>query len=189
MDWHKELGWLTLRIMSIHHLDTFRYWFGDPGGVYCSFRTDPRTKFPHTDGVCAYILEYDNGLRCVGIDDPWAGPAKEGCPADLRIGWRVEGTKGLALGDIGWCKDPYTTPSTIRYAAIGDQDWQRPSWTESWFPDAFIGTMAQLLIALETGREPAISGRDNLKTMALVEAAYLSAASSKLVDPAFCQAG
>ena len=78
---------------------------------------------------------------------------------------------------------PYTTPSTIRYAAIGVPEWQRPSWTESWFPDAFIGTMAQLLIALETGREPAISGRDNLKTMALVEAAYLSAASFKSVDP------
>src|SRR5438105_2948142 len=23
-DWHQRLGWLTLRIMSIHHLDTFR---------------------------------------------------------------------------------------------------------------------------------------------------------------------
>ncbi len=175
MDWHKELGWLTLRIMSIHHLDTFRYWFGDPEGIYCSVRTDPRTKFPHTDGICTYILEYANGLRCVGIDDTWTGPAKEGCLADIGIEWRIEGTKGLAIGDIGWCKDPSTSPSTIRYAAIGDKDWHRPVWTESWFPDAFIGTMAQLLIALETGREPAISGRDNLKTMALVEAAYLSA--------------
>src|SRR6266851_7721503 len=55
MDWHKELGWLTLRIMSIHHLDTFRYWFGDPEAIYCSVRTDPRTKFPHTDGICTYI--------------------------------------------------------------------------------------------------------------------------------------
>jgi predicted dehydrogenase len=174
MDWHKDLGWLTLRIMSIHHLDTFRYWFGDPEGIYCSVRTDPRTKFPHRDGICTYILEYTNGLRCVGIDDTWTGPAKEGCLADIRIEWRIEGTKGLAVGDIGWCKDPYTSPSTIRYASIGDQDWHRPAWTESWFPDAFIGTMAQLLIALESGREPAISGRDNLKTMALVEAAYLS---------------
>ena len=175
MDWHKELGWLTLRIMSIHHLDTFRYWFGDPEGIYCSVRTDPRTKFQHTDGICTYILEYANGLRCVGIDDTWTGPAREGCPADIGIEWRIEGTKGLAIGDIGWCKDPYTSPSTIRHAAIGDKDWHRPVWTESWFPDAFIGTMAQVLIALESGREPAISGRDNLKTMALVEAAYLSA--------------
>jgi predicted dehydrogenase len=35
--------------------------------------------------------------------------------------------------------------------------------------------MGQLLIALESGGEPAISGRDNLKTMALVDAAYLAA--------------
>jgi hypothetical protein len=32
--------------------------------------------------------------------------------------------------------------------------------------------MAQLLCALEDGTEPEISGRDNLKTMALVEACY-----------------
>jgi predicted dehydrogenase len=181
MDWHRELGWLTLRIMSIHHLDTFRYWFGNPEGIYCSVRTDPRTKFSHTDGICTYVVEYGDGLRCVGIDDTWTGPAKEGCPADIRIEWRIEGTKGLAIGDIGWCKNPYTTPSTIRYATIGDKDWHRPTWSESWFPDAFIGTMAQLLIALETDQEPAISGRDNLKTMALVEAAYVSAAQSRSI--------
>jgi predicted dehydrogenase len=174
-DWHKDLGWLTLRIMSIHHLDTFRYWFGDPEGIYCSMRTDPRTKFPHTDGICTYILEYGKGLRCVGIDDTWTGPAKEGCPGDIYIKWRIEGMNGLAIGDIGWCKDPYTTPSTIRYASQGDKQFHAPIWSESWFPDAFIGTMAQLLIALEDSTEPAISGRDNLKTMALVDAAYLSA--------------
>src|SRR5437667_160925 len=144
MDWQKELGWLTLRIMSIHHLDTFRYWFGDPEGIYCSVRPDPRTKFPHRDGICTYILEYRNGLRCVGIDDTWTGPAREGCPANIRIQWRIECTNGLAIGDIGWCKDPYTTPSTIRYAAKGMLQFQGPVWAESWFPNAFIGTMAQL---------------------------------------------
>jgi len=184
MDWHRQLGWLTLRMMSIHHLDTLRYWFGEPDGLYCSVRTDPRTQFPHTDGICAYILDYANGLRCVGIDDTWTGPAREGCPADIRLQWRIEGTDGLAIGDIGWCKDPHTSPSTIRYATKGMPGFQSPVWPESWFPDAFIGTMAQLLVALENGKEPAISGRDNLKTMALVEAAYLSAASCKLIHPA-----
>lgn len=174
--WQAALGWVTLRIMSIHHLDCFRYWFGDPEGIYCSVRPDPRTRFPHRDGICAYVLEYAGGLRCVGLDDVWTGPAKEGCPAENYIRWRIEGTDGLAIGDIGWCKDPYTTPSTLRYAAKGDARFHEPRWTESWFPDAFIGTMAQLLVALETGVEPAISGRDNLKTMALVEAAYESAA-------------
>jgi predicted dehydrogenase len=184
MPWHKDLGWLTLRIMSIHHLDTFRYWFGDPDRIYCSVRPDPRTTFPHHDGIAAYILEYASGLRCVGIDDTWTGPAREGCPPDIRIQWRIEGMNGLAIGDIGWCKDPYTTPSAIKYAAKGDRDFHTPVWQESWFPDAFAGTMAQLLVALETGAEPAISGRDNLRTMALVEAAYQSAERHRAVAPA-----
>jgi predicted dehydrogenase len=181
MPWQRDLGWVTLRIMSIHHLDTFRYWFGDPERIFCSFRTDPRTDFQHEDGICAYILEYADGLRCVGIDDTWTGPAKEGCPSDLYIRWRVEGLNGLAMGDIGWCKDPYTTPSTIRYAAKGHSTFREPRWPESWFPDAFVGTMAQLLIALETGTEPAISGRDNLKTLALVDAGYQSAREHRAV--------
>jgi predicted dehydrogenase len=183
MPWHRELRGLTLRVMSIHHLDAFRYWFGEPTSIYCSVRPDPRTPFPHSDGICTYILEYLSGLRCVAIDDPWTGPAREGCPADLRIRWRLEGLQGLALGDLGWCKDPYTTPSTLKYAAKGDLDFHRPSWTESWFPDAFVGTMAQLLVALETSTEPAISGHDNLKTLALVDAAYVSAAESRAVSP------
>src|SRR5579883_950175 len=56
--WQTELGWATLRIMSIHHLDTFRYWFGSPARIFCSTRSDPRTQFRHTDGICIYILEY-----------------------------------------------------------------------------------------------------------------------------------
>ena len=182
MPWQEELGWVTLRIMSIHHIDCLRYWFGDPEGIYCSTRTDPRTKFPHTDGICTYILEYANGLRCVVIDDIWTGPAKEGCPVDVSIKWRIEGMNGIAMGDIGWCKDPYTSPSSIKYASKGDTSFHEPKWTESWFPDAFAGTMAQLLIAIETKSEPAISGRDNLKTMALVEAAYKSAEQFRSVE-------
>ena len=183
MPWQQRLGWVTLRIMSIHHIDTFRYWFGDPARIYCSVRTDPRTTFDHHDGIASYILEYDSGLRCVAIDDVWTGPAREGAPADIGIQWRIEGLDGLAIGTVGWCHDPYTTPSTIRYATKGDDDFHAPQWQESWFPDAFVGTMAQLLIALETGEEPAIGGRDNLRTMALVEAAYQSAEQHRAVSP------
>ena len=183
MPWQADLGWVTLRIMSIHHLDTLRYWFGDPERIFCSLRPDPRTKFTHQDGICTYILEYANGLRCVCIDDVWTGPAREGCPGDNYIRFRIEGSEGLAIGDIGWCKDPYTTPSTIQYARKGDSGFHRPTWSESWFPDAFVGTMADLLIALETGKTPTLGGRDNLRTMALVEAGYLSAKEGRAISP------
>jgi len=182
MPWQERQGWVTLRIMSIHHMDTCRYWFGNPERIYCTTRPDPRTSFPHTDGIASYILEYKSGLRCIAIDDTWTGPAREGAPADIGIQWRIEGLEGLAMGDIGWCQDPYTTPSSVRYATKGDDDFTSPTWEESWFPDAFIGTMAQLLIALETDEQPAICGRDNLNTMALVEAAYQSAEEHRAIE-------
>lgn len=182
--WQAETGSASLWIMSIHHLDCMRYWFGDPARVFCSARPDPRTSFPHNDGICTTILEYESGLRCVVIDDVWTGPVKEGCPGDIRIEWRVEGLDGLAIGDIGWCKDPFTTPSTMRYARKGDAAFRHFTPQQSWFPDAFSGTMSQLLIALESGQPPAISGRDNLRTIALVEAAVLSAKEHRMVAPA-----
>ena len=177
-----ELRWLTLRTLSIHHLDSFRYWFGDPANIYCSVRADPRKQAHLADAICVSVLEYAGGLRCVAIDDPWTGPAREGCPSDTHLEWRIEGVNGLALGDIGCCKEPVTTPSTLCYAAKGDPVFCTPKWAESWFPDAFIGTMAQLLLALERDLAPALSGRDHLKTMALVEAACLSATERRAVS-------
>jgi predicted dehydrogenase len=43
--------------------------------------------------------------------------------------------------------------------------------------------MGELLSALAERREPTISGADNLKTMALVEACYVSAREHRAVDP------
>ncbi len=182
--WQADTGSATLRIMSIHHLDCMRLWFGDPARVYCSTRPDPRTKFPHSDGICTTILEYESGLRAVIIDDVWTGPAREGCPEDIRIEWRIEGMSGLAIGEIGWCQDPYTTPSTVRYALQGNDVFTQPDLARSWFPDAFADTMGQLLVALECNEPPAITAADNLRTLALVEAAVLSAAEYRAIDPA-----
>jgi hypothetical protein len=66
----------------------------------------------------------------------------------------------------------------------GGERWISPRWSSVWFPDAFLGPMAELLCAVEENREPAISGRDNLKTMALVDACYLSAKEHRAVEPA-----
>jgi predicted dehydrogenase len=185
MPWQPRLGWVTLRIMSIHHLDVFRFLFGDPQRVFCSTRPDPRTaaKFEHSDGICLYILEYESGLRASACDDVWTGPALEGSESDIGINWRVEGTEGLARGTIGWPSYPARTPSTLDFTTTQRPGyWFQPRWKDVWFPDAFVGPMAQLLVALETNAEPEINGRDNLRTMALVEACYRSAAEHRAVE-------
>jgi predicted dehydrogenase len=183
MAWCQGLHSLSTFVMSIHHLDTFRYWFGTPDRVLASSRPDPRTRFPHRDGINLYILEYDNGCRASAWDDVWTGPAREGSESDIAIRWRVEGSDGLARGTIGWPSYPARTPSTLDFTTKSHPgSWLQPRWQEVWFPDAFAGTMAQLLCALEDRTEPEISGRDNLQTVALCEAVYTAAQEHRVTN-------
>src|SRR5204862_2217764 len=159
MPWSEKLHSLSTFVMSIHHLDTFRYWFGTPDRVLASTRPDPRTKFAHSDGINLYILEYDRGTRAASWDDVWSGPAREGAAGDIGIRWRVEGTDGLARGTIGWPAYPARTPSTLDFTTrhpvgrivnpsepggISDEErsaegrinnpsyWFQPRWKEVW---------------------------------------------------------
>lgn len=173
----QEYDRLTLLNMSIHHLDIFRFLFGDPERVYASVTEDPRTSFDHKDGIALYILEYDNGFRASAWDDVWTGPVREGAEGDIYIKWRVEGTDGMAHGTIGWPKyGDSDSQSTLQFSTKQEPNmWFTPTWPETWFPDAFIGPMAQLINAVAAGESLELTGDDNLKTMALVDAAYKSA--------------
>ncbi|MFN0153644.1 MAG: Gfo/Idh/MocA family protein [Gaiella sp.] len=172
----RDYGRIAILNMSIHHLDVFRFQFGDPKAILCSVRNDPSWDFPHEDGMAFYVLEYESGLRCVGSDDCFTW-------ADGGIEWRVEGTDGIAKGTIGWPDYPAGSPSTIDYHLRSEGDvWHRPRWDERWFPQAFAGTMAQVMEAIQTGSEPAVPGHDNLRTMALIEAAYRSVAQKRTVE-------
>jgi predicted dehydrogenase len=181
--WLRDYGRLTLLNMSVHHLDAFRFLFGDPETIFVSARKDPRTNFSHEDGICLYILEYADGLRASGWDDVWAGPRNDQDDMKPYIKWRVEGTDGLAEGTIGWPHYPNRTPSTLTFTTHSQPGvWFTPRWQEVWFPDAFQGPMAELMTAVDSGTQPATSGADNLKTMALVEAGYRSMKERRTVS-------
>jgi predicted dehydrogenase len=59
--------------------------------------------------------------------------------------------------------------------------WVEPRWSTQWFPHAFAGVMEQLQHALDSGEPPALTGADNVRTMALVEAGYRSIARNRPV--------
>ena len=89
----------------------------------------------------------------------------------------------MAQGTIGWPRYPEHTPSTLRYTCrAGGERWIAPTWDKGWFPDAFVGPMAELLVALETGCPPELSGVDTLHTLALVEACSRGAREHRLVS-------
>ena len=62
-------------------------------------------------------------------------------------------------GTIGWPSYPAREPSTLDFSTPQQSGncWIPPRWDEVWFPDAFVGTMAQLLVAVEDGSEPEIA--------------------------------
>ncbi|GAA1699196.1 Gfo/Idh/MocA family oxidoreductase [Microbacterium sediminicola] len=164
---------LTLANMSVHHLDALRYLFGDPEEITTVTRTDPRTTFAHEDGIVVSTLRFPSGVLAISTEDVWSGPRHEGFDSDQSITWRVEGTQGVAKGTIGW---PTGDPSTLTYASSLSTDgkWVTPEWDTHWFPHAFIGVMEQLQYTIATGTAPELTVADNVRTIALIEAGYLS---------------
>jgi predicted dehydrogenase len=173
---------LELYAMAIHHIDIFRYLFGTPEKITAVCRTDPRTPFEHTDGIVQYTFGYADGFMATSLDDVWAWPG-EPCEKRNYINWRVEGTEGLAEGDFGWHRRPpeYCGSSLKLANKQHPGEWVIPQWTVQWFPDAFIGTMAGLLCAVEQEKEPDIGAEDNILTLACIEACYESIQKEKTV--------
>ena len=168
---------LTLLNMSIHHLDVLRFLFGDPTEIFTAARTDPRTNFAHSDGIAASTLQFPSGLIAVSLEDVWSGPREEGFEVRHlhQVARRGHGGRGPGHDRLAGLPGRQPLDAALRLEA------RRPAapgssrrWDTMWFPHAFKGVMAQLQDALHEGEEPMLSGADNIKTMALVEAGYRS---------------
>ena len=179
-DFLKAYDRLTLANMSVHHLDVLRFLFGNPTEITTQSRKDPRTTFDHSDGITVSTLRFASGVLVVSLEDVWSGPRGEGYKDDQHITWRVDGTEGVAKGTIGW---PNGAASTLSYASRKTTGgaWVTPTWDTMWFPHAFVGVMEQLQHAITSGTPPALSVADNVHTVALIEAGYLSMAEGRTV--------
>jgi predicted dehydrogenase len=160
---------------TVHFLDTLRHLFGEPTRLTGQVRSDPL----QTEGAERWVnvwLEWEDGLEAVLFHrgTNWAG--------DTEALWRVEGTKGAIRGQFGiYDAYPPGRPDHGERYLYQVGRWETIVEGRSWIPDAFSGPMTSLLASIESGLEPVTSGRDNLKTLALVEATYESAASSRTV--------
>jgi len=92
---------------------------------------------------------------------------------------KIEGSKGAIKINFGALIDyPRGAADSFEYVLLEngiEPEWQQMHIEGSWFPHAFIGSMAQLMLAAEkTIEKPDNSVEDCIHTMACVEAAYLS---------------
>lgn len=168
---------LEVMYHSIHYLDAMRFLFGDPEWV-----TSRHAKYPkqgaRAETKTITVLDYPDGLQAlVAVNHHDESP-------DGYAIFRFLGTEGIIKGTIGLMYDyPRGRPDTfeVHRHADGPEDWQVIQLEGMWIPDAFIGPMASLMEAIQTGSAPMTDAEDNLNTLRVVEAAYRSAAENRSV--------
>lgn len=171
----------TIEVMyhSIHYLDTIRFLFGRPDRVYCAGGHHPGEEVKG-ETTTTTVLEWDHGMRgLVHVNhNNWAG--------DSYALYRWEGSDGVIRGTIGLLYNyPTGRPDTFEFTSRRQRPdyWFSAKLEDMWIPDAFIGTMGELMRAVEQGDEPENSGADNLQTLQMVLAAYRSMREHRAVPP------
>ncbi len=169
----QDSGWRTkckrhaLSVMGVHWLDGFRWMLdSEATSVFCQMRFSPAIDCAGETDAYAQIA-FANGAL-VSYIQSFSTPHRK--------------TETLVIGDAGALTLDYEG-SIIwgpgpegEITKVDDNPLAGPGKPESAFR-----ALNELLTALEAGGAPSNSGRDNLKTIALLEAAYRSAEQGAVV--------
>jgi predicted dehydrogenase len=152
---------------SIHYLDTIRALAGDPKSVFARSYGHPSSRLAQTR--TSAILDYGPPLRVTLSVNHHHDFGRQFQDASFR----VEGTTGAAMVKLGLLLDyPKGEPDELWLAKTGGP-WTQVPLEGAWFPDAFVGPMANLQ-RFAAGEDESLSTHfeDAWRTMALVEACY-----------------
>jgi predicted dehydrogenase len=159
---------------SIHYIDMVRSFLGNPAGIYAK-----TTKHPAMKELASVrsniIMDYGEITRANILTNHchMYGPGQQ----ESYI--KFEGTNGAVKINFGVLKNyPEGDTDKFEYTFLEDgkfNGWKTKEIEGSWFPHAFIGSMAQVMLAAEgIIAAPDNSVEDCIHTMACVEAAYRS---------------
>jgi len=164
---------LEIQYHSIHYVDLIRSFLGNPDSVLAKTLKHPAKCLSSSRSTI--LFDYGDTLHAVinANHDHDFGPNHQ----ESYIKW--EGTKGAIVAKIGLLMDyPHGVPDVFEYCLVEKDKtpvWEKVKLEGSWFPDAFIGTMANLMRYNEGSTDILhTSVEDVINTMAVVESAYQS---------------
>ncbi len=164
---------VEIAVHSIHYLDLIRSLLGNPAGVHAHTTGHPSSDMAQTR--TSAILRFRDPVRCCLSINHNHDFGRRFQDASIRI----EGTRGAAIVKLGLLLDyPAGEPDELWITDERGRDgWQAVPLAGAWFPDAFIGRMANLQ-RLASGEDASLqaSVEDAWHTMALVEACFRSSA-------------
>lgn len=164
---------LEIQYHSIHYVDLIRSFLGNPESILAKTLKHPAKSLSSSRSTI--LFDYGDTMHAVinTNHDHDFGPDHQ----ESYIKW--EGTKGAIVAKIGLLMDyPHGVPDVFEYCIVEDgkqAEWQTVKLEGSWFPEAFIGTMANLMCYNESSTDVLhTSVEDVIQTMAVVESAYKS---------------
>jgi D-apiose dehydrogenase len=163
--------------LVIHLLDVARFLFGEVRRLTCrtaSIRPDIRGE-----DAATILLEHRDPVLCVVDATYQARQDPDPFPETLI---EIDGSEGTLRLRQGYALTVTGREGTDRReVAPALLPWASPPWHG--VQESVLATQRHWIECLRSGAEPATSGADNLKTFALCEAAYASAATADTVTP------
>jgi predicted dehydrogenase len=164
---------LEIQYHSIHYIDLLRSFLGNPRTIMAKTLKHPAKSLSSSRSTI--LFDYGDTMHAVinTNHDHAFGPRHQ----ESFIKW--EGTKGAIKAKMGLLMDyPHGVPDQFEYCLLEagkEPEWKAIELEGTWFPDAFIGTMGSLMRFKEGSSSVLPTGvEDVIKTMAVVESAYIS---------------
>jgi predicted dehydrogenase len=176
---------LEIQYHSIHYIDAMRSILGDPEWVTSRHARNPLQGAIVGETKTITILDYADHLQALIADNHYNHSD------DYFAVFRFIGTEGYIRGTLGAMYNyPHGREDTLEWSSTRHYPDKRfeAKLEGRWIPDAFIGPTASLMQAIQEDGVPETDGADNLQTLRIVEAAYLSAAENRSVHLDECQA-
>ena len=164
---------LAIMDLGIHVLDLARYYLGEATRLHCrTQRVNPEVA---GEDVVTIVLDHAGGAVSL-VDFSFATRLSPDPFPETLV--RIEGTKGtvelqrgykLKVSGTGWSREETVEPDL---PSFGAKPWHN-------IQESVVNIQRHWIDCLKTGRAPATSGADNLRTLDLVFKAYESAASGR----------
>lgn len=171
----RDERWWTVGV-TVHHVGLLQLLFGPPLSVYAVLGRDTAQPGVLHEGYGNLALRYGSGLHVLIDSTGTYYGANPSFHSEESI-W-IQGPMGV----VDWKPDENpllsqrgADPSSPTRVKLGT------TVTGNWFPDAFGLAMAHFQAAISEQTEPLCSSADNLYVMAVVEAAYLSSRTNRVV--------
>ncbi|MBG6084394.1 Gfo/Idh/MocA family protein [Zhihengliuella flava] len=176
----EEMDHVLLVDMAVHHFDAARRVIGaDPVSVYCE-EHNPGWSWYRGAANAQAVFEFDGGARLT-YSGSWCAPGLE---TSWNGQWRISAERGTALWDGDNAPTVHVPGAGEGVAGAGSTaaGAGEPRQAEVVPREQEIaGALAEFIDCLRTGRSPETEAAENLRSLAMVEAAVASAESGERV--------